>query len=191
MTMIFNEAEQNKITMVKQELRHMLSKAIGQSCLASLVTETWDDFYVTGGVIASMLHGEEPNDIDIYSRNANAIARMSEFLQSPQGINDVAELNANYVQITIGRDPKKWITAQSITMKNKLSFITMLSGTPHHVRANFDYVHCKPYYDIKENKLYISREMFDSIMDKKLVVNNKDQVKSYRTEKFMKRGWKL
>ena len=145
-----------------------------------------DKMFVSGGAIASLLQGERPNDYDVYCKDYNSILTFSKVLQKDHK-NSIADVNEKYREF-FGKDGKM-ITESAITMDNKISFITMLAGSPEFVRNTFDYIHCLPYYDIAENKLYISREQYDACVNKVLVVNNAANVKPYRENKFFKRGY--
>jgi hypothetical protein len=58
-------------------------------------------------------------------------------------------------------------------------------------RKRFDFLHCMPWFDIKNEKFYISENQYKAIKEKRLVINpDAREVAAYRIQKFEKRGWK-
>jgi len=53
----------------------------------------------------------------------------------------------------------------------------------------FDYKHCMVSYDVGKNMIYITRQIYDSIANKHLIVNNQSRVADWRRYKFLKRGF--
>jgi hypothetical protein len=187
MTMtIFNESEHRHILDVKNKIQSFVS-----SCILSPwglnrdVPLNWGNLYLTGGVIASLLQGEQPKDWDFYFKDELTMKLWKNALLKPDVIKYVAEAKEYYNTLIAC----KMITTNCITMNNGASFVTMLAGDSKTVRETFDYVHCTPWYDLEERKLYISRQMYDSIMQKKLIVNNAENCKEFRLNKFKKRGY--
>jgi len=187
MTMtIFNESEQQHILDVKNRIQSFVSSCVISPWGMSLASPIdWGNVYLTGGAIASLLQGEQPKDWDFYFKDNLSMTIWKNTLLRDDIIKYVAEAK-EYYDTLIAR---KMITTNCITMDNGASFITMISGDSKTVRESFDYVHCTPWYDLEEQKLYISRQMYDSIMQKKLIVNNTENCKEYRLNKFKKRGY--
>jgi hypothetical protein len=186
MMMTFNDTEQAQILEVKKHIKAYIAACkVAPWAIDNPIDLNWDDWYLTGGAIASLLRNEDPNDYDFYAKDTKASDLARLMLNLEKNRSYIKETKDYYQTLLQG----KMVTPNSVTMNNKASFITMMGGDPKTVRETFDYVHCLPYYDLKEDKLHISRQMYDSIMQKKLVVNNKDNVKPYRTDKFIKRGW--
>jgi hypothetical protein len=101
-------------------------------------------------------------------------------------LNEVAGVTSGYTLIT--KVGGKLVTANAITFKNGLQVITR-TGKEH--RETFDFVHTMPYFDMAKQQLFISRQQYDSIKNKKLIVNPKHLVlvNQWRADKFMGRGW--
>ena len=183
---IFNESEQQHILDVKNGIQSFVSSCILSPWGMSLASPIdWGNLYLTGGAIASLLQGEHPKDWDFYFKDNLSMTIWKNTLLKPDLIEYVAEAKEYYDTLIT----RKMITTNCITMNNGASFVTMLAGDPKTVRESFDYVHCTPWYDLEEQKLYISRQMYDSIMQKKLIVNNAKNCKEYRLNKFKKRGY--
>jgi hypothetical protein len=99
----------------------------------------------------------------------------------------VKDINPNYNGVIVNG---KLITSNAITLYNDLQLITMMNATQ--IESTFDYLHCRPYYDISENKYYISQKQLNVISNKKLIVNNQHSTPAkHREEKFLKRGWTI
>lgn len=155
--------------------------------------------YLSGGCIGSLLRGEHPNDFDFYfpkdpffptarmwiENNRKIVASIEEAYRMKGGNTDRFEgMDKDY-----RNGPA--ITECAITLKNKYQLIIKHYGSPDEVRKTFDYVHCLPYYDIVEDKLYISKEQYDLNMKKRCVINNKTSVVGWREDKFRKLGWSI
>jgi hypothetical protein len=136
---------------------------------------------VAGGCFASYFHNEEPNDIDVFILASTASTAVT-LLPSTNFANfvysDPQYLNNDNI-ISVVKDPNtniQYIFSKHITRRALLK--------------EFDFLHCAVSYYDKE--MYISRSMFDAIMNKKLVILNKDHNKrniEYRERKFLDRGW--
>ena len=104
---------------------------------------------------------------------------------APKGI-EIEIIDEKYRQVT--SQEQLCITENATTLKNNIQLITKHTGTPDDVRATFDFVHCKPYYDSLTHKLYISPEQYHLNMEKKLKPT-KTKIVQGRIKKFTDRGW--
>jgi len=179
----FSHEEVERILTAKVHLRQ---KFTGSVIPTWLTFAPLDQMFVTGGAIASLLQLEDPNDYDVYCKNKIDLFSFVDILTRDFKEN-VADINQMYREF-VDQDGKM-ITENAITMDNKISFIRVSVGEPKDVRKTFDYTHCLPYYDIVQNKLYISREQYGACVSKVLVVNNASMIKRYREEKFLERGY--
>lgn len=180
---MFTQEQRNHINDVKDEIENHIVGMLHQPWWDGKFT---NDIFLTGGAIASLIQGEQPNDWDFYTKNMTDNKELANHLElnCKRHIEDIEEKYKD----CLGKDGKM-ITTRAITMKTKDSFITMLSGDPVDVRATFDYVHCMPYYDLRTRKLYISEKQYACCKHKLLVVNNAKNIKGYRMDKFLKRGY--
>jgi hypothetical protein len=187
---IFTKEETAEILAVKNEIKTYVNQTKILHGWAENIFVSPENFYITGGAIASLLKGEAPKDFDVYCRNQTVgeAAHALLITQYQQSIKDVDE---KYREVDCWKIPGKMVTEKSVTMSNNMSFIVMNYGPPDQIKASFDFLHCTPHYDIAEDKLYISRAQYDSIKSKTLVVNNPDKVNFWRMEKFMKRSWNV
>ena len=107
---------------------------------------------LTGGVSASVFWHEIPNDYDIYLTNETDIAIFKTMIQQPEVLKLVKDVNPKY-HVAVEIDGKL-VTANAVTFTNNVQVITCLSAN---ARKNFDYLHCMPYVDLKDWKIYISK----------------------------------
>jgi hypothetical protein len=182
---VFSTMEVVHILSVKGKISKGLNGMTHTSWSSTLKNSWRSHFFLSGGAIASLLQGEEPNDWDLYCTDKKMMTELTDTLID-QYASEIAEVNSKYMDATVNH---KLVTANAVTMNGGYSFIRMMCMTPADTKKTFDYLHCKPHYDIEKDKLYISRAQYDACVNKKLVVNNESQIKEYRTEKFIKRGY--
>ena len=187
-----------KMNMVKIELAKMIDEnylgVISQySPMYSRYTtkDIYKYSFVAGGAIGSLLRQEPVNDLDIFFTD-------KPFLISIEGIAQDKIFQDHMVENTDGsyletKVAGKLITANAVTLKNKVQLITRVYGTPKEITDTFDYVHCTPWYDIGTDKLHITPQAYECIMNKKLVVKNKEAahktVLSARYNKLLDQGF--
>ena len=166
--MTFTTAEKTKILRLKSELTAQFSvkmSAISDNLFQAQVRE---NCIITGGAIASCFHSEKINDIDLYAKDQPSLnALKSYILESMKA--DIKEMKAYDLDDAIPQAKTHMITNNAVTMKGDLQFIYL--GTADQCRLKFDFIHCMPWFDIKTQKLYISKDQYDSIATKRLYVN--------------------
>lgn len=146
----------------------------------------FDNCVVAGGCSVSMYHGEAPKDYDLYFKSAEALKELDSYLNKGR-INLVKDVNPNYMSTTVSG---KLITNHAITLFNDVQLITM--GTKDMIDG-FDFIHCKPLYDLSSGLYYISKNQFKSIKRKELISNpnSNQKIQRYRLHKFKERGWNI
>lgn len=180
----FTAEEITKILMAKDAIK----KNIEEFLLTVGKLNFRCEFFVSGGCTASLLQNEVPKDYDIYFKYESPAKRIVElYTNDPSYMNEVAVYEEKYRDVEIGQ---MVITENAVTLKNNLQLITKHYGTPQEIRSTFDFVHCLPYYDTEDDRLYISRDQYDCCVNKVLKVNNLNNYTRYREEKFKKRGYK-
>lgn len=143
---------------------------------------------VAGGCFASSLQGENLKDIDIFvlgdkkypaieNQRYDAIKR-----KMKSHYRDIKDNTRDYVRdndavAEVWTEPKK-----------KIQFIFTHHETRQDLINDFDYVHCMTSYQL--GKLYITRKIFDAIMKKELIVNNRKNIQEWRRNKFLGRSYK-
>lgn len=180
-TDVFNDDEKLKLMALKSNIQAKVGY------LKKLIPAIYyDDMFLSGGAIASIIQGQHPNDWDVYFANAEAQKAVIDLFIADQP-DEIAVIDEKYRELS-GSDGKM-ITENAMTLKNKIQFIIKHNGTPDEVRETFDFVHCKPYYHFGKDQLFISREQFDLCRDKKLKINNMKAQTIWRQSKFEKRGY--
>ena len=180
--MTFTTSEKTKILRLKSELTAQFSVkmvAIPDTTFQTLIR---DNCIITGGAIASCFHSEKINDIDLYAKDQASLNTLKIYILESMKDN-IKEMKAYDVNSTAGY----MITDNAVTLKGDLQFIYL--GTADQCRLKFDFIHCMPWFDIKTQKLHISKDQYDAIADKRLLVNPLGNVKFKRIDKYTKRGW--
>lgn len=150
-------------------------------------SKDFDNVFLSGGAIASLLQGEEINDLDLYFTDLVTQNKFVDMLKSSYNMEYIKDVDEKYSEV-FGVNGKM-ITSHAITMKSKHSFITMCYGSPEEVKKTFDFKHCMPHYSIAENKLYISPLQYWCIVNKMLYINTTP--KAWRIQKFIDRGYEV
>jgi hypothetical protein len=140
--------------------------------------------FISGGAIVSLLLDEPVNDFDVYFTDNNSMKYFNSLVNNSV-TNLVKEINAEYHGAKING---LMITSNAITLKNNFQLITKTCGEPKDVTSTFDYEHCRAYYIPAEDKLFISPLTYNCIMNRKLVIHNKEALHN-REQKFIDRGW--
>ena len=190
----FTDTEVTQILKLKSAISsyyNLQMKKLGDNKLSSLL---FSNCIITGGCIASLFHNEPVSDIDVYAKHAKDIQAIKHYIIDER-IDIVKtfeqyELDAQGNKVNLPNAGQKAVTDNAVTLTNDVQFIYL--GEADDCRAKFDFIHCMPWFDIGAQKLHISRSQFDSIRDKRLVVNpgfNTEAVKDRRIQKYTKRGW--
>ena len=146
---------------------------------------------LSGGCFASLYRNEEVNDFDLWCTDVAGALVVEEHLSRYNGLDvtgkeiKITDVNPKYNDNFVDG---KIVTSNATTLKNKLQFITKVNFED--ARNSFDYLHCTIFYDLAQDKLYMSRSQCDSLHDKILIHYNTSMVKDYRRNKFIERGWK-
>ena len=100
-----------------------------------------EGYFVTGGCIASLILGDEPNDIDIYFSDKEFGDYMKKlYTEDPEYMSKVLDIAEKYSGMSSTQDPnavvpsEPCVAANAITLKNKIQLITRKYGTPEEIR---------------------------------------------------------
>lgn len=164
-----------------------LSSALRAKLLDPMITNEMHDLILhncvlSGGATASVILKEKINDFDLYFKNKEAMDKFKKLLEFKGNQAMVKDAEVKY-------GGHKLITIHATTLFNDLQVITMMLSEDRN--KNFDFVHCRPYYDIDEDKFYISFKEYECILNKKLIVNSPESLTDKRIAKFKERGWTL
>lgn len=188
--MTFTTSEKTKILRLKSELTAQFSvkmSAISDNLFQSQIR---DNCIITGGAIASCFHSEKINDIDLYAKDQPSLNVLKSYIleHMQKDIKEMKKYDFEEANNPIPPAKTHMITNNAVTLKGDLQFVYL--GTADQCRQKFDFIHCMPWFDIKTQKLYISRDQYDSIAMKRLIVNTLGEPAKYRRiDKYTKRGW--
>lgn len=187
--MSFTSDQINLINIAKEKLNKTLTEKLMDPLITSeLHNIIIENCVVSGGVTASLMTYSKVNDIDLYFKTVEGMTLFEKYMSMKKNQNVIkdADVTGPY---SVTKLAGKLVTANATTLFNDLQFITL--STFEEQQASFDFIHCKPYLDIKENKFFISEAQYDAIVGFKLIVNNNSSVTEKRLKKFKDRGWKL
>ena len=180
----FGPYEQALINGAKQRLKQKYWMYIPSELMYS------KNIVIAGGCWTSLFHGSTPHDIDIFILNDEKTKDLVfKHVQQIKFKNPSSEIikegSSNYMD----NDSIEYTAFDTIT---KLQFITTKYPTRQKLVEHFDMVHCCVSYTPWDDKLYVSRDVYDTIMKKEIRSNQKgimELVKPWRIEKMKERGW--
>jgi len=190
--MTFSIAEKTKIMRLKSELTAQFSVKMSAITDNLFQAQVRENCIITGGAIASCFHSEKINDFDLYAKNQISLNALKTYILESMKA-DIKEMKSYDLEDSYDLIPQAkthMITNNAVTLKGDLQFIYL--GTADECRLKFDFVHCMPWFDIKTQKLYISRDQYDAIATKRLYVNPLGEpAKFRRIDKYTKRSWTI
>jgi len=95
------------------------------------------------------------------------------------------------------KDGEKYIpiflSTNAITLSDKIQIVIRFYGEPDEIHENYDFLHCTGYWTSKNNKVNITAEALETLMNKVLIYRgSKYPIASLiRTRKFIKRGFHI
>ena len=179
----FGPYEQALITSAKQRLKQKYWMYIPSELMYS------KNIVIGGGCWTSLFHGDTPHDIDVFILNDEKTKDfVFKHIQQIKFKNPSSEIikegSANYID----NDSIEYTAFDMIT---KLQFITTKYNTRKELVSHFDMLHCCVSYTPWDDKLYITRDVYDTIMKKEIRPKSgvMELVKPYRIDKMKQRGW--
>lgn len=184
---LFEPRSIEQIQDAKLRISRIIHSALSDPLLPDdLVKLINENGVVSGGISASVFHNEKPNDYDIYFKDMESVREFAKIMQRRNLVKTIVkDVDPRYHVITEVNG--KLVTSHATTLFNDLQIITM--GTCEMIK-DFDFIHCKPYLDLKDNRYFISPKEYKSIMQKVLIKNKATPIDKKRIEKFKDRGWK-
>ena len=183
--MKFSEVQVETIKTAKAKIQRGLTEKLMDPLIKpDLHQIIVDECVLSGGAISSCLRGQTPNDFDLYFKTYEGMDRFTKHMALKQNQSVIKDSDGKYSTTLLAG---KLVTANATTLFNDLQFITL--SIFEEQQMAFDFIHCKPYYDIKDAKLYISKPEYESIANLQLIVNNNNSVGMKRLNKFKDRGW--
>lgn len=169
-TKIFTESEIEKIVAAKKQL----TEAVDPFLLRHV------GIVIAGGCWASTLQGEHIKDIDIF------------ILGEWAGMRDtITELFPTIKprDETLYRIQNENIKEVWTTPDKKIQVIFTKHVNRKDLIEDFDYLHCRASHC--SGKFYITREIYDAIIHKNLILKNEKRFSEWRRDKFLGRGYTI
>lgn len=135
--------------------------------------------------------GYDPRRLKIYIPSKGVASENNDLLTNP--MEDV------YDEVLENEEDQKpkyrpiFLSANAITLTNKIQIVVRFWGNPEEIHENFDFVHCMNYWTSWDNRLELKPEALESILGKDLVYRgSKYPICSLiRARKFIRRGWTI
>lgn len=189
LSVTFDEQEVEQIRKLKNDLNLRFSAQLSgmPSNLYAVIRQCG---ILTGGAVSSVYHNTSVSDWDVYLTSEQAMHEFNQLVQHDVVVKSMIQDVTKEYRSSIGKDGKL-ITENAVTFKNNVQVITR--SLADEARKTFDFIHCMPYYDLKNHMFYISKKQFTSIKDKVIYINSntKSTFENSRALKYIKRGWKL
>lgn len=192
-----NETRKHKIfTQVERRVLDELSKKCKE--LITLCPAPYEAI-ITGGFFPSYLNNIEFGDVDFFILNMKDENKLNfedmlrknytevyphkrqEYFEDPNsdiiGVYDVISYRVSYNVSDVKTRP------------TRLQFILTKFKTRQQLLDSFDFIHCKMSFH--KDKLYTTREIYDSIIHQTLIWNNDVTPKLWRVDKYKQKGWTI
>jgi hypothetical protein len=178
---LFSTKEQLMLTTIKHNLHKLYHEE-----RTIMEQQTWnrDRMVIAGGCFASMIIGEEVKDYDVFLLYDEHNAKIMDYMETKwRDREDVRIGSSGYMNND--RIKKTMFFKQS-----KCQYILTTFTTREELIKHFDFKHCRVSYDLMTEKLFITRETMDAIINKTLIPNTNKTPEYWRYQKFFDRGWK-
>ena len=177
----FNDGEVNEILTWKELSFNALTKNL------ELPAVFLKSVVLAGGVYTSWHHMEKIKDIDVFILDDGYDAAILNYLKSQVGkiftsFNNAPEYKRDNPYINDVYNAETIINNAS-----KYQFIFTKYKTREELISHFDYLHCTPNYH--NGNLFVRKDAYDAIRDKKLIVHNEKNQVEWRRTKFISRGF--
>jgi hypothetical protein len=177
-----------KETLMLTTIKHDLHK-LYHNKRTIMEQQTWnrDRMVIAGGCFASMIIGEEVKDYDVFLLEDDHNTRIMEYMETKyrdREENDIRIGSSGYMN-------NDRIKKTMFFGGSKCQYILTDFETREELINSFDFKHCRVSYDLMTEKLFITRETMDLILNKELDPSRPDDLPNpWRYDKFYNRGWK-
>jgi hypothetical protein len=100
--------------------------------------------------------------------------------------------------VSVVRDKKDkyrpvFLTDNAITLKDRVQIVIRFFGEPNEIHENYDFAHCKCYYDYNARNLVLPQDALEAMLSKTLIYQGSlyPLASIFRTRKFIARGWRI
>jgi hypothetical protein len=183
---VFKPSEKNAILKMKSMAKAHINLVFGDN----MIDDVGHYLVVAGGAFPDWYHETRngPKDIDVFVlTDPTAKNKLRPYLASNGFLLKAVEYlkntnpGATHVQ-------EVW-EGNAISHGIKYQFIFTDYWSREELIKEFDYKHCMVSYDVGKNQIYITRQIYDAIANKRLIVNNDNRVAEWRRNKFLQRGY--
>ncbi|WP_424967305.1 hypothetical protein [Dinoroseobacter sp. S375] len=86
-----------------------------------------------------------------------------------------------------------FISSNAISLKGKVQIVVRFFGDPDEIHENYDFDHCKNYWEASTGKLTLRPEALEALLSKTLAYSGSlyPLCSVIRTRKFIERGWRI
>jgi hypothetical protein len=92
-----------------------------------------------------------------------------------------------------GKYEVKFISANAITLSDKIQLVIRFYGDADEIHKNFDFVHAMGTWDAEDGELYTSTEQLEALINRTLIYKGSlyPLASIFRSRKFIYRGWRI
>lgn len=183
---VFTPLEKGKILHMKTLAKSYITMIVG----GEMFDVVRPFLVVSGGAFPDWFHDTRngPKDIDVFVlTDPTAKNKLRPYLAS----NGFQKKDVEYLKQTnpgATHVQEVW-EGNAISHDIKYQFIFTDYWSREGLISEFDYKHCMVSYDVGKNQIYITRQIYDAIANKKLIVNNDKRIAEWRRTKFLQRGY--
>lgn len=133
----------------------------------------------------------------VYNTFSHDIDRIKSYSFGSFGVNgkvDTDKIDSQEVEDEEeGKYEIKFISANAVTLSDKIQLVTRFYGEPKEIHKNYDFVHATGVYDYYENELTTNNEQLESLLSKSLIYRGSlyPLASIFRARKFIQRGWSI
>jgi hypothetical protein len=188
---LFSEAEREELRQLKQKVRNYFTKY--RSTEEMIYIFNTSKLVIAGGCFASILNGENVNDYDVFLLDDEGNRRIAQMIVDKFDTTDFSVEDINDRKVKIGN--RDYMNNEEIEQtifftESRMQYITTKYKTREDLVQHFDFKHCCVSYDLHNDRLFITRQVYDLIKSKTLLPNNISKTPAqWRYEKFLGRGW--
>jgi len=130
------------------------------------------------------IKNEDETRVTIFIKSSGVVGEMK-VEQTPELISEVAAVKEKFRPI--------FFSNNAISLTSKTQLVIRFFGEPSEIHKNYDFVHATSVYDYRYDQLDIPKEVYESIITKRLIYNGSlyPVASLFRLRKFIKRGWSV
>lgn len=184
----FNLPEVQSIREIKQDVKRATDNLNKLYEIFGHLIKNGSTYYVMGGFFSSLWHGQNVHDYDIYLSTKHDSKIVTDFLESTYAAG-LGNIQPGKTDSSNNYGPGHYyVTLPGLPPFN---IVVFQSGTPEQIFSTYDFEHCKVYYDVLADSLFIKATQLNLIENRLLFTKQKTPLKAKRVLKYMSRGWKV